>query len=334
MQRKSEGNFMIKLLKLLCFLSEKKATLLWPALFGALFFAGLTASKDEKNLFKTTLYLNKEAVTSPVLQHASEATHRKILNDTLIKENVVKTALTEAGLLGSTSEFEQKQTIKNFTRGTKLETPHDTMIQIYYEGPKSSGVIDYLESLSYAFIKETLSPERLRVEQKLATLAEQVQYYSNKERNARIRLENEKQNGSNGQNIIAARFEIERALTQMELAQEDYDILLEDAKPLMSMTITGANDLLWPVEAPIMIATPSKEELILQNTLIGALIGLMISFGLLIWNQFRHTTITTDEDVLAKLGVRVLGRVPNLGHIHVDQGKMSIDLKPQNSKKS
>ncbi|MEC9291845.1 MAG: hypothetical protein VX730_05520 [Pseudomonadota bacterium] len=325
---------MIKLLKLLCFLSEKKATLLWPTLFGALLFAALTASKDEVYTFKTTLYLNKEAVTSPVLQNASEQTHTKILNDTLTKESVIEAALTESGFFSSPSELEKAQMVKRFTDSTFLEVPHNAMVQIYYEGTKSEGVTDYLEALSYAFIKETLSPERLRIEQKLATLAEQVQYYSNKERNARIRLENEKQNGSNDQNIIAARFEIERALTQMELAQEDYDILLEDAKPLMSMTITGANDLLWPVEAPIMIATPSKEEMILQNTLLGALIGLMISFGLITWNQFKHTTITRDEDVLAGLGVRVLGRIPNLGHIHVDQGKMSIDLKPQNSKNS
>jgi hypothetical protein len=333
-QRKSEGIFMIKLLKLLCFLSEKKATLFWPTFFGALFFAGLTASKDQVNIFKTTLYLNKGAVTSPVLQNASEPTHTKILNDILTKQSVIDTALMESGLQNGLNDSEKKSLLSTFTRATYLQTPHDTMVQIYYKGSETKQVTDYLEALSYAFIKETLSPERLRIEQKLATLAEQIQYYSSKERNSRIRLERAKQAGDNSQNIIAGRFEIERAETQRELAQEDYDALLEEAKPLMSMTITGANDLLWPVEAPVMLAGPSKEERIISNTVAGAIIGLLISLMLLTWKIFKHTTITRDEDVLTKLGVRVLGHIPNLGHIHVDGGKMSIDLKPKNSKNS
>lgn len=323
---------MIKLLKVLCFLSEKKATLFWPTFFGALFFAALTASKDEVHTYKTTLYLNKNAVTSPVLQNASESTHKKILNDTLKKDNVIEAALTEAGLMTGQTDTDRAARVSAFKKNTSLTTPHDTMLQIYYKGPETNDMTDYLEAVSFAFIRETLSPERLRMEQKLATLAEQIQYYAGKERNARVRLERDRSEGATSQNTIASQFEVERAATQRKLAQADYDALLEEAKPLMSMSVTGGNDLLWPVEAPMKLASLSKEELVLGNALVGAIIGLLISLGLIIWNSAKHTTITRDEDVLAKLGVRVLGRIPNLGHIHVDQGQMSIDTKTRQAK--
>jgi hypothetical protein len=284
----------------------------------------------------TTLYLDKEKAESPLLKNITEADHAAILERTLKGRRVLKDTLQEVGLLleGASAVTEQ-QTLNDFSADIELDVLNDHLIKISYESLSPQNIETTLETLSFNFIHEILAPERFRTEQQLASLAEQIKYYSEKIKIAGEALksiqiqsaESKDKDNKFLKKIVSLEFDMEKYASQKRMAQEEYDHLLTKNKSLVSQYSQSPNAVLWFVEAPTMLPQQSNLERHIRYMLTGILLAVLLSIILIIYAWYSDRSLHTEEEFRRYLGVKVIGHMPNLGDVRTEDGIITANVR-------
>jgi hypothetical protein len=286
----------------------------------------------------TTLHIDKSQARSPLLKNITDETNQQTLERFLKKEEVVVDTLQETGLLlDGTPKAEQDAIVQQFQNSVEIEFLSENTLRLSYATQAQQDMETVLETLSWNFIQEILTPERFRSELMLSSLAEQIRYYGTQEeaarntlmaaRNAPLPVENELQQQTRLKQIVALEFELQRASAQRQMAQDEYDKLFTESKALLtSLQGRGPNTVLRFIEPPTQIDTAENMDRHLSAVLQGVIFSILFSAFYIVFSQALNSSLKTDEDVLDNTGLKVLGHIPNLGKVSVIDGRISSEI--------
>lgn len=302
--------------------------ILMPAIVFSLI--ALFISLSQPVLFKvdTTLYLAKEKAESPLLKNITEKDHVAILERTLKGERILRDTLQEVGLLiEGTPPLKEKEIINTFASSIDLDVLNDHLIKITYANTTPQNIETTLETLSFNFIHEILAPERFRTEQQLASLADQIKYYSEKIKIAESDLQSaQARNAKSGEpnaylkQIVSLEFDLEKFTSQKNIAQEEYDNLLTKNKSLVSQYSQSPNAVLWFIEAPTRLPDQSYLARHISYIINGLILSILFSILVIIYRVYADRSLRSEEEFRRYLGVKIIGHLPNLGDIHTEDG--------------
>lgn len=283
----------------------------------------------------TTLSLDKEKVRSPLLQNIDTPENAAILERFVESENVLLDTLYQTGgLLDGANSEKENAAVADMASRLELKVLSSDRIQLNYTDTNPSAVVKTLEQLSLNFIHEILAPERLRLEQVLFSLSEQVRYYAELERLNAVAYQKAQEATDAGlmdaehlREVVRLEFEQQRAASQRDLAQQEYDVLLAKSKALItSMNEADANSVLWFVEAPVRIGGDKDVAYHIVLAQLMALLGLVFGVLWVFYSKMMDSTLRRDDDIYDLLGLKILGRVPNLGPVQVQDGRLNVRL--------
>ena len=330
---------MTRLLTLLIYLWQKKALLITPALLLPLI--AFIWSYNYQPYFEavTTLGLDKRHVSSPLLKNIDTPENAEILQRRLTNQNLLKDTLVESSVIfdaTTSSETDIRAQISAFAKRIQLNIIDSESMQIFYRDSDKENAQRILENLSSNFVDDILAPERLRIEEKLMNLSNQVQYYNEQQKRSEAKLNqaqekltktrNEKEQNTLLKDVVSLEFEVQKAVAQKDLAQEDYERLLIESRSLITGTRNGRGNLILQyIETPVVT---SGERGLKDHFSIAWLcfkIGFFIGILSIIISRLLDQSLRSDEEIHELLGLKILGRIPNLGHVEMKQGRLIIN---------
>lgn len=326
---------MIHFLTLLLNFWRHRYHILMPSIVFSLIALFISLSQPVFFEVTTTLYLDKEKAESPLLKNITEEDHAAILERTLTGTRVLKDTLQEVGLLleGAPVATEQ-QALTNFSSQIDLEVLNDHLIRICYKNLSVQNIETTLETLSFNFIHEILAPERFRTEQQLASLADQIKYYSEKIKLAAVSLKNMQAKNANStkenaflKQIVSMEFDMEKFTSQKRMAQDEYDHLLTKNKSLVSQYSQSPNSVLWFVEAPTRLPEQSHLKRHINYMIIGLIMAILLSVILIVYSSYSDRSLRTEEEFRRYLGIKIIGHMPNLGDVRTENGSITANVR-------
>lgn len=330
---------MTKVLISLVYLWNKKIYILLPTLALPLLTLAWSLGYQPAYEAVTTLGVNKNLVSSPLLKNLNQPENTSILERRLRNSKLLRDTLKDSGLIfdaGHATDSEINALTAQFSDRIALTPINDESFQISYKNPTRANATRILETLSANFIDDILAPERLRTEEKLMKLAEQVQYYSevekkheaklNKQQQQLAKTSNEKKQNALLKDVVKLEFEAQKAAAQKDLAQEDYETLLTESRSLITGARgTGSNLILQYIEAPTVISGDRTLRDHIHLTFLSLKIGLLIGLLSLLIGRLTDKTLRTDQEIHDAFGLRILGRIPNLGEVSMNEGRLIVD---------
>lgn len=274
-------------------------------LLGAL---GLSLSQPVVFEAHTVLQLDTTKARSPLLQDITEDGHAETLLGILTSPNLLADTARDTGMGVDPSRI-----------GLDVVSPR--LIKITYTAKRAGGVEQLLDTLAYNFIYELLAPERLRIEQRLATTNEQLTAIT--ARIAALQVYD-----PSATTAPAARdMEIQKLEAQQKLLQEAYTGMNADLSSVNAAFDKGApHAVLWFAEPATL--TPPEEPLLrhIHWALGGAALGLLLGLLLVMRRIVLPLSVISGDDLARLTGLPVLGDVPDLGDLRVMQGKMEVSV--------
>lgn len=262
-------------------------------------------NKVESYTATTTLYINPNLVSSPLLQDMSPNEHRAILARALASDEILERSLAQTGLmLPGTDDQVRHDTLRDLQTRLRLNVLSNHIIQIKLQSTDQNSILPLLEEISFNFRDHLLAPERFSNDNELARLVEKVRFYENQLTAAET---------DPSQSVAPAA--IEEIKGSLLLAQKDYAAQKRKAQ------LGNASAALRVLESPTLEASHIKpaSELVLLAALLGLLLGLV-----LVWLSYRiDNTLRSDKDIHDVLNLRVLGRMPDFGQLHVMNGRQT-----------
>lgn len=326
---------MIHFLTLLLNFWRHRYHILVPSLVFSIIALFISLSQPVLFEVTTTLYLDKEKAESPLLKNITEADHAAILERTLKGKRVLQDTLHEVGLLlEGASVSAENQAIEKFASQIELNVLNDHLIRVSYKNLSPQNIETTLETLSFNFIHEILAPERFRTEQQLASLADQIKYYSEKIKISEgalidIKAKNESSTKANAylKQIVSIEFDMEKFVSQKRMAQEEYDRLLTKNKSLVSQYSQSPNSVLWFVEAPTRLPEQSHLERHINYMVTGLILALILSVILILYTSYSDRSLRTEEEFRRYLGIKVIGHMPHLGDVRTEDGYITANVR-------
>lgn len=271
-----------------------------------------------------TLHIVKDEIQSPLLQNISNPDHVDLLRRTLRQPSVVRDALKSVGLLldGATAR-EENDRISEVTRNLRLATIGDDLIQISYASQDSRNITALLENIGYNFMDEVLAPERFRSEEEHSRLSNQVRYIKTRLTLAQNRLEDAKkkvvadpENLDLVKSLTAAEFDVQTLQAQHDIAKKNFDAVLGETQT------RNIKPALRFIDPPALIDPNPAMAQHLAHVFNALVLALFISIFLIILRTRLDTSLRSDEEIRKELGLKIIGRMPNLGDMKIDQGRV------------
>ena len=103
-----------------------------------------------------------------------------------------------------------------------------------------------------------------------------------------------------------------KALRDVNVAQELYIMLAKRYEEARISEVMEPTDV-QVIDVAIAPEKPIKPRKVL-NTVIGAMMGLLMGAGIAFFKEYMYKTVRTEEDVQQYLGLPVLGRIPDFDH--------------------
>ena len=274
-----------------------------------------------------TLSLSPENTQSDLLQDISNTEYQKILERKLKSQTLLEDALESVGkLMSGASKEEIDRAVAELRRNLDLEAAGPNVIEITLAHEDRSSILRQLEAVVLNFIDDIMAPERFAKEELSNSLANQVRELTEQkvDTDAKIgglksdlRRANDDEKDAIERRIAALEFQTQTLTMQINLAKNQYEEVLNETQKTLFNPIIKA-------EGSPTIVTPMPQ---LSQQLYYLLVGLilsvvfttvMVTLDILFDRSLRH-----DDEIRKELGLRILGRMPNLGDVHFDKGRMS-----------
>jgi capsular polysaccharide biosynthesis protein len=321
---------MLYLLKLILTLWTKRYHFFLPLVFIPLGIMALYLSYTPAFTASTIISVDQNKANTALLRDLQHAESKDILNRRLRAPNLLMDTIRESGLnlnMDGLNKKDQTALLENFKKSIQLTIINEEMMRITYAAATKQEALKTLERLAFNFIDEILAPERFKAEQTLIALGEKFQHYSKLEKQRSQLLEASKKNANESDDSYLKRtvrmeFNTEKASAQKTLAREAYERLLEQTNELLaSTTSTGLERTILKFEEPPVIVPSSLAQAEQYHILLLAIaIGLMVGLLIVLITYMLDDTLRTNEDIHSSLGLRVLGRLPNLGNVKINNG--------------
>ncbi len=272
----------------------------------------------------TTLYLENEKVPSPLLNHIEAPDHIAILERVLTNGQLLEDTLYDTGLLMEGVAADQSRAMTNdLARRLRLEAVSDRLMRITWRGEDPNIGLKVLENLRYHFVDELSAPERFHDERRLNSLAGQVAYYARSLRETEAMLAKAAQGEESqerAEQIARLEFEKNRLATQQQMAERDYDTLLAKVRE------NRQAPALRFVEPPTILTPAPDAETHIKVACRGFVGGLFLAIFVVLFGRLTDTTLRNEDEVMRALGVKVLGRMPNLGPVRAEGGRLAASV--------
>ncbi|MBI1363394.1 MAG: hypothetical protein GC134_05365 [Proteobacteria bacterium] len=276
---------------------------------------------------RTTIQIQNAATNPPLLQNISDPDKTNLLRQTIKSANVVGDTLRAAGLLldGASSD-ERNQKIAQAARNIHLQTIGDDLIEIYYRSTTRAGITTVLEQLALNFIDEINAGERFSADETQEFLERQLRELSARLNKAKANYDALKvevtrsgkaDSDENIARMAAAEFEIQKIQTQYGLAKEDFDKVLSE-KQSRSATPT----VKFPLPPMLENENPEMEQH-MSYLLASIVLAGLLSLTLIALKSKLDTSLRTDDEIRREIGLKIIGRMPNMGDVKIDQGRLT-----------
>ncbi|MEC8066248.1 MAG: hypothetical protein VX154_00140 [Pseudomonadota bacterium] len=285
----------------------------------------------------TTVSVNRAKASSPVLMNISDPSNSLILERRLKSELVVRDTILDTGAVVGFDLLDKEQRnkeLREFTSRIRMTILSDDMVRINYKGASPEKAENVLEVLVSNFIDEVLAPERVRVGDLLSSLGNQVQLYSEQEKRAteRLNVMQAKLSRTTGKareallkELVNVEFAVQKAVAQKDLAQSEYEELLLQSRSLMGGQFHNEpNAILWIVDPALSLSAKRDMSYHINILFIALQAALVLALVLVLYRKFTDATLKTEEEIYDALGLKILGHVPNLGHVQNEGGKLIV----------
>lgn len=274
-----------------------------------------------------TLAINAEASQSPLLKNVQIPDFVTILERRLKSPDLAASALREVGqLFEGTPETERRARIAEITNNLTLLPAGENVLEIHYRSPDAANLLRTLETVSFLFIDDMLAPERFAVDDELSQLAEQVKFLTQRQdatnsqlKPARDLLERAPADKRDDalRRVTALEFEAQSLRLQRELAENKYQATLKRGQERLSQPI------IRPLGNPVLVNKDASTEQHTRFICFGLLMALAFIVLVLVLQKLLDRSLRTDAEIRAALGLKILGRMPNLGDIQVENGRIA-----------
>jgi Mrp family chromosome partitioning ATPase len=266
---------------------------LWPPLLGVALALALSLSQPQLFTAAATLQLDVSQAKAPLLQHWNTPGHQQILSEVLHRPELLADSARDSG-----------QPLD--PAGLDLAVVNERLLTLRYSSPRRAGLEAALDALAFNFIYELLAPERLRLEQRLQTVTEQL-------KQAEAPADDPAQ-----QNPRQARLDELRKL---------YNQTMADLASVNAAFDKGSpNALLWFAEPAHLTQNRSPLARHLNAALGGLMAGLLAAMLLVGLRQLRRGTQATQDNLAALTGLPLLGQLPDLGAAALGPGKVEVEV--------
>ncbi|HEX2859579.1 MAG TPA: hypothetical protein VHP58_05240 [Alphaproteobacteria bacterium] len=265
----------------------------WPPALGLIVVLANSFAQPDVYTARVTLQLDVAEAKSPLLQNWQEAGHEQVLGDILHRPELLTDSARDGG-----------QPIDG--RALDLRVLSDRLLEITYSSPNRSRLESTLDALAFNFIYELLSPERLRLQQRLQTLGDEL-------KTAQKPVDDPAQQAAHDAEVARLRQNYNEILTSLSTVNAAFD----KGSP---------NALIWFAEPSRLVASPTALGRHVHDGLAGLLAGLLVSMFLVTLRRGRRAALATQENVAAITGLPLLGVLPDLGAVKVSPGYVDVTV--------
>lgn len=316
--------YMDGFLTIISFVWRYKFHLFVPLLFIPALFVSFSVNKAEVFEATTTLYV-ENAEKTPLLQNLQDTKRMQILERTLKLPNVLESAVKQVSAAKAKDPIFMAE-LKNKIR---VESIDKHILQMNLKLTEKQDLLEILGAVTQSFITEVLTPERMRTNQTLNFLAEKLK--SRKMRLIIADKELAKLQETFGDNesdlkqlkeLAAKEFETQHLRTQYNIAKEEYDEYLKKEQSRQIKTIIRF------VEEPTFIETTPRWLIHLNHLGLGLVASFLMSIILILLSKIMDNSLRTDKQIKKFFNTPILGRMPKLGDMSIEKGRIQASVKP------
>ena len=305
---------------------QKSIILLLLIAFPAL-FAMYGVNQQPSFTAVQTLSLNPENAQSNLLQDVNNPEFIRILNRQLNNETLLTSALNDVGILLKGAEHEQaQQLIQDLQKRLGLTAAGNNVIEITLTHPERAQILRLLEAIVLNFIDDIMAPERFAKDELTNSLANQVQTINQRREETLEQIKNAQQELAKAdksaalaveRKIAALEFQAQTLRMQKALAENEYQKALQTAQQNLF------HPVIKPESSPVIISTYGNAERGMLYGGFGFIVALLLATLVVIISTAIDTSLRQDENIRKELGLRILGRMPHLGDVTFENGRIS-----------
>ena len=274
-----------------------------------------------------TLSLTPEKAQSNLLQDISNSEYQKILERQLKNETLLKAALRDVGtLLSGADQMDEQKQVADLRRSLDLEAAGPNVIEVTLTHEDRSSILRLLEAVVINFIDDIMAPERFAKEELANSLGNQIRELSAQrtETDAKVDgLKGDLRRAKAGEQeaierrIAALEFQSQTLEMQIRLAKNEYEKALTATQQTMFHPIIKAEG------SPVLVTPAPRLSQQLYFLLVGLILAIVFTAVMIILDILFDSSLRQDDEIRKELGLRILGRMPNLGDVHFDEGRIS-----------
>ena len=274
-----------------------------------------------------TLSLKPENAQSNLLQNVDNPEFVRILNRQMNNETLLRTALSDVGVLLEGAEPETRhRVITGLQNRLRLSAAGGNVIEITLTHDDRGEILRLLEAIVLNFIDDIMAPERFAKDELANSLANQVQTIKLRRQETLEQLEAAKKELAKAsgdeeraleRQVAALEFQAQTLNMQKSLAENEYQKALRAAQQNMF------HPVIKPESSPVIISTYGGAGRGVVYFGFGLIVAFLFSAVVVIVGNALDTSMRRDEEIRKELGLRVLGRMPNLGNISFDDGRIN-----------
>ena len=275
-----------------------------------------------------TLSLTPENAQSNLLKNVDNPDFARILERQLKNETLLKTALEDVGILLQGADAEKtRRALNNLQNQLDLTAAGNDVIEITLQHPNRAEILRLLEAIVMNFIDDIMAPERFAKDELTNSLASQVQTIKLRREETKQQLQDVRkelaqvskpaQEETLERRVAALEFRIQTLNMQQTLAENEYQKALKTAQENLFQPV------IKPESSPVIISTYGGTERGLVYGGLGLVVAVLFSLLVVIVTSALDTSLRRDETIRRELGLRILGRMPHLGDVRFENGRMS-----------
>ncbi len=274
-----------------------------------------------------TISLNPENTQSDVLQDTSNEDYQKILERKLKSETLLEDALESVGtVMAGTTNEETTKAVAQLRRNVELSSAGPNVIEITLSHEDRSSILRQLEAIVTLFIDDIMAPERFAKDELTNHLENQVRELTEQKADAEakigglksdLRRADEKEANAIERRIAALEFQSQTLTMQINLAKNQYEQVLNETQQTLFNPIIKAEG------SPVILTPTPRLSQQLYFLLVGLILSVVFTAVMVALDILFDRSLRYDDEIRKELGLRILGRMPNLGDVHFDKGRMS-----------
>lgn len=272
--------------------------LVLPTLLVPLVWVGVVMGQPPRYEAEALLQVDAAHARSPLLNNMLEPGHATALQSMARGTSLLADTARDAGVPVDGSRV-------------KLEVENEHLLTLGYSSGQEAGLAELVDALAYNFIYEVLAPERLRLEQRLGEMEQQLKQL----RAARA--------------TAASEDDTARLALQEENLTRTYADLMNDMAAVNAAFSHGSmGGLIWVAQPAQIVAKAGPLERIGQALGCGALGGLLLGLLLVAWQQARPRGVPHVEALSRLTQLPVAGALPDMGDVTIHDGKAEVSFGP------